>query len=282
MRRHRGLAEPLQDQLQFAGVRRHVTDCEHARCAGLAGRGFDFDVVRRLLQPPGGDGAEVHGQAEERQQHVGRQVFGPAFERCDLHRGQRAVGPVQSVQLVGDDHLHLTSFHRRVELRCAFRRRPELGPAMHHGHVGNVLQRKRPVDGRVATARDHHALAAERLPLFDVILHCTRCLIGRQPVQRRAVRPKRAGPRRHDHRFGTHNVAPIGGQHEGAGLAGQAFHPPPQKPRCRERRDLLFQSRDQIARIDRGVGRDVVDRFLGVQRRALSTDICQRVDQHAC
>ncbi len=48
-----------------------------------------------------------------------------------------------------------------------------------------------------------------------------------------------------------------------------------------ERGDLPFELRHQVARLDRRMRRDVVDRLLRIQRRALAADLGQGVDQHA-
>ena len=166
-------------------------------------------MMEGLLEPPRRNRAQVHRQPEERQQHVGREVFGLTLQRRDLHRGERAIRPMQRMQLVRDDHFDLPVRRGRVESRGTFRRRPEFWPAVHDRDAGNVLQRQGPVDSGVAAARDHDPFAAEGLLLFDVILHRAGRFVGRQPVQRRTVGPERAGPGGDDHRFCPNCVALI-------------------------------------------------------------------------
>ena len=68
---------------------------------------------------------------------------------------------------------------------------------MHHGDLGDVLQRQRPVHGGVTTAGDHHPLAAKILAAADVVLHRAAGLVGGAtllaPETARAQTPKRGG-----------------------------------------------------------------------------------------
>ena len=64
-------------------------------------------------------------------------------------------------------------------------------------------------------------------------------------------------------------------------MAGQALHPASEQAGCGEGGDLLFEFGHQIARVDGGVGGDVVDRLFRIQRGALAAHVRQRVDQYA-
>lgn len=81
---HGGFGEALQDEFEFAGVGCDIADREDAACAGFAGGGGDGDVVLGEVEPPGGDGAEVHREAEEGEQDVGFEVAGFAIEIGDF------------------------------------------------------------------------------------------------------------------------------------------------------------------------------------------------------
>src|SRR5947208_3216022 len=58
-------AEALEDELELARVGGDVADGEDAGGGGLAGRRVDADVAVLEVEAPGGDGAEIHREAEE-------------------------------------------------------------------------------------------------------------------------------------------------------------------------------------------------------------------------
>ena len=70
LRHQRGFVEAREDQLQLARIGVDVADGEDAGHRGLELLGVDRDQVVVELEPPVGDRAELHGQAEERQQRV--------------------------------------------------------------------------------------------------------------------------------------------------------------------------------------------------------------------
>src|SRR3546814_15804806 len=81
--RERGLRETGEDQLQLALVVRDVADREDAGMVGLAGGRVHFEVVVVELQAPVGNGTEIYGQSEERQQ---------AFRSEERRVGKACVG----------------------------------------------------------------------------------------------------------------------------------------------------------------------------------------------
>ena len=122
--------------------------------------------------------------------------------------------------------------------------------------------------------------AAEILAPADVVLHRPARLVRVQPVQRRAVGTESAGAGRDQHRAGFDPLAAVGLQGKPAGLAGERLDTATEQAAGCERGDLCFQLRNQYARLDRRVGRDVENWFFGVQRRALAAHLVQRVDQY--
>ena len=152
---------------------------------------------------------------------------------------------------------------------------------MHHGDVGDVLQRERPIDGRIAATGDDHALAPQVLTAADVILNGAAGLIGRETFQGRAIRAERPCPGRHNDCFGPDRVALVGCQREGAARAAQPVDLPAEQPGRPEWGDLRLQTSDQGARLNRRIRRNVIDRLFRIQRCALAANFRQSVDQHA-
>ncbi len=185
------------------------------------------------------------------------------------------------MKLIGDHHLDLATRRRRIQQGRAVWSGAEFPPPMHHGDLGDVLQRQRPIDRRIAPAGDHHALAAEILPAANVILDGARRLVGRKAGERRAVRAERAGAGGDQHGFGGDRVAQVGGQPEIARCAGQRLHAPAEQSARVKRSDLAFQRGNQLSGVDRRMGGDVVDRLFRIQRGALAAGFRQGVYQHA-
>ncbi len=144
------------------------------------------------------------------------------------------------------------------------------------------FKRQRPVHRRIAAAGDHHALAAQVLAAAHVVLHRARCFVSRQSIERWTVGTKRATrrpPPPPPSRAPCRRWSVVSS--ECATFARQPHHAPPQQAWRMKRRDLAFELCHEFARIDRGMRRNVVDRLLRIQRRALAAHLGQRVDQHA-
>ena len=187
---------------------------------------------------------------------------------------------MQGMELVGDHHLHLAPASGGVQLGGCLGGGAELGAAVDDIDPGrDVLQRQRPVHGRVAAPGDHDVLAAELLALAAGVADGAGGLERLQPGQRRAVRAERPSASRQHDGLAMHLIPGVGVQGKRAGLAAQRIHPAAQQPRHPERGNLPLQVFDQVPGRDRGMRRDVVDRLLRIQRRALPADLAERIDQ---
>src|SRR6185437_9396386 len=100
----------------------------------------------------------------------------------------------------------------------------EFGAAMDHHHAcGDLGERDRPIDRRIAAAGDDDALIAERLAPGDQVEDAL-ALILLDPVERRAVRAESADAGGDDHGFGEEGNAAAGLDSETAvRLARESF-----------------------------------------------------------
>src|SRR5690606_3162736 len=121
--------------------------------------------------------------------------------------------------------------------------------------------RQRPVDGEIAAARDDDALVAEILAAFHQI-EDTPPLVALEILERRAVRSERADAGRNDDGARIDLRAGRGFEQPAIALRRQLFDTLVEMEHRRKRADLFFELLDQAERIDRGPGRDVVDRLL--------------------
>src|SRR3546814_18301962 len=87
-------SDVCSSDLQLALVVRDVADREDAGMVGLAGGRVHCDVVVVELQAPVGNGTEIHGESEERQQALRRQGPGAAFQVGHHHAAE--LPPVRS------------------------------------------------------------------------------------------------------------------------------------------------------------------------------------------
>ena len=62
--------EAGEDEFEFAGVSVDVADCKNSGRSGFEFFGIDGDEVFFKVQAKFGDGAELHGKAEEGEQSV--------------------------------------------------------------------------------------------------------------------------------------------------------------------------------------------------------------------
>ena len=134
-----------------------------------------------------------------------------AVERGDGDGLQLAVRALQAVELVGHDEVDLAGLGQRLQPGLALGRGAELVAAMdHRDALGDLGQRQRPVDGGVAAAGDHHALAAEIFAVGDVIEDAL-AFIGLDAGQRRPVGTEGADAGGDDHGPRLHHRALGGG-----------------------------------------------------------------------
>ena len=277
---HGAFAEALEDELELAGVGGDVADGEDAGGGGLAGGGGDLDVHVPEVEAPGGDGAEVHGEAEEGEEAVGLEVAGVAVEVGDFDGLEGACLAVDGTELVGDDEFELAGGVGGVELSRGLGGGAELGAAVHDVDLGrNVFQAEGPIDGAVAAAGDDDVAVAEVLAAFDEVLDGAGVFEGLEAFEGGAVRAEGAGAGGEEDGLGVDRVTLVGAEGEGAGLALESFDPAAEEARDVEGGDLRLEVGDEVAGLDRGVGGDVVDGFLGVEGGALAADFGEGVDE---
>ena len=105
LRHERALVEARQDQLQLARIGIDVADGEDALLARLELLRVDGNQVLFEIEPPIGDRAELHGEAEERQHDFERLLEGRRRRALHRRRGELAVVAMQRrhlTELEGD------------------------------------------------------------------------------------------------------------------------------------------------------------------------------------
>jgi hypothetical protein len=231
---------------------------------------------------PVGDGAERHRQPEERQERIGLDAQGRAVERGRGNGRQLAVGALQRVELVGHDEVDLAGPDQRLELGLALGGGAELVAAMdHRDALGDLGQGQRPVDGGVAAAGNHHALAAETFAMRDVIKDAL-AFVGLDAGERWPVGTEGADAGGDNHCLGLHNRALGGGDlPEAAAQRLQRLDLLAQVIDRTKGRGLRLQADHQLGRLDAGKARHVIDRLLGIERRALAAGMVEHVDHMA-
>ena len=99
LRHQRRLVEAAEDQLQLAGIGVDVADGENPRFRSLELRRIDRDQVLLEIDPPIGDRAELHRQAEERQQPRAGDVGLDPLVVLDRRRSELAALALQPADL---------------------------------------------------------------------------------------------------------------------------------------------------------------------------------------
>ena len=82
--------EARQDQLQLAGIGVDVADGEDALDGGFELLGVHGDQVLMQVEAPFGDGAKLHGEAEERQHGIAGDIEALAVIALHRRRGKHA------------------------------------------------------------------------------------------------------------------------------------------------------------------------------------------------
>jgi len=185
-----------------------------------------------------------------------------------------------------DDGVHLTfekiklagvAQLKQARNRCG--RRAELAAAVHqHDTRGALRQRERPVESRVPATQDYELTIAEQFLVLHAVV--------------KAAALVRVGAR--DGKLPCLKGADARGDYDGTGIkaratAGLDIKPAicarldmrdflPQMKSGRKGPDLLGQALDQLLRRADGNCRDVIDRLLRIQFRALPADLRQRID----
>src|SRR3954447_14152132 len=103
--RERALVEAREDELQLARIMVDVADREDAGHVRLEFLGVDRDQVLVEVQAPVGDRPELHGQAEEGQHHVRRDLEGRAVVAAH-DRGLERRGRALERHDLAERHVH--------------------------------------------------------------------------------------------------------------------------------------------------------------------------------
>jgi tRNA threonylcarbamoyladenosine biosynthesis protein TsaE len=150
----------------------------------------------------------------------------------------------------------------------------------HHDLRGNLGQRHRPIDRRIAAAGDDDAFAAKILAPAHQVENAA-ALERLDAGERRAIRPERtaAGGNHHRPRGDPHPAG--GGQDKPARRLVEPGHWMTEMVGGGERGRLLDQPLDQHGGVDPRIARDVVDRFFRVKRGALPARRVERVEHMA-
>src|SRR5579863_5211197 len=160
-------------------------------------------------------------------------------------------------------------------------RRAEFGAAMDDGHpLGDLGERERPIDRRIAAAGDDDTAAAELLaPVHEI--KDTLPFERLDALERRAVRPEGAGPGRDHH--GAGGDPEPGGILENKTLfrRREARDGVAQMEHRGKGRGLFDQPLDQFGGADSRIARDVVDRLFRIERGALPARRRQSVENPA-
>ena len=279
LRHQRGLVEAGEDQLELARIGIDVADGEDAGDAGLERAGVGRDQLVLHLQPPFGDRAELHGEAEERKHGIELDARFRSVVSLHRHGGERAVGAFERGHLA-DLEIHVAGRDQRAHLVHAVGRAAEVVAPVHQREtLRNRLQIERPVERRVAAADDQQALVAELLHLAHGIEDGF-FLVGLDARNRRALGLERAAAGRDHDAFCLERLAGIGA-HAEEGIADllERGHHLPEMEGGVKRLDLVHQLvGDALAGDDRDAG-NVVDRLFRIELGALTADLVENVDE---
>ena len=153
--------------------------------------------------------------------------------------------------------------------------------AMHdHNPLGQLSERQRPVDRRIAAAGDDDALAAKIFTPPHQVEDAT-ALVSLDAGERWAIRPERAATGR-DHHRARRDPHPGGiGHDKPVRRLAEFGHRMAKMVDGRERRRLLDEPIDEQAGVDPRMTGDVVDRFFRIERGALPARHVERVEHMA-
>ena len=228
--------------------------------------------------PEIGDGTQLHRQAEERQQRVAGQVEVAALLVVERKRRELSVVALQALD-VGDDEFQLSVSYERAHLVHAVRRGAETVAVVDKRDLfGDRLEVQCPVEGGVAAAGDDEVLAAEGVHLADRVEHGLAFISldagdGRALGREASAAGRDDDAARIDARAGVGRDAPAC-----LGLLQRLGHLA-QVERRAEGLDLVHEAVGEALPRDFDEARNVVDRLLGVELRALPAWALEDVDQ---
>jgi hypothetical protein len=194
--------------------------------------------------------------------------------------GLDAVGAMDLLDHVGDLEVDAPGVDVVHDLRDRRLVGAEAVAAVDQGEVdGGVEQVDRPVEGGVPAAHDEHPLAGEGALLRHEVVGAATLPWGHVDVGGgQALGLEGAVTAGDDHRARA-QLAAVGVQHHEVVLVGDALRRGLEVHRHVELLErLLTKLGDEVGGQDAGMARDVVDPLLRIKRRALPTDVGQRVD----
>ena len=279
--RERGLVEAREDQLLLARVGVDVPDGEDA---GLAGRELlGVDLQRLLLEgeSPVRDRPQLGVQPEAGEHQLAADVHRRLVRAQDRRSREPAVLRGQRLdRALVKNQLSLSG--QRLHARNRSRLRAELRAPMHEGDAPRLAAEfERPVERAVAATGDEDVAAVEVLGAPHAVEQRA-ALVPLRVRHQEAARLERAEASRDDDAAGVESRA--GGRLDVEAARGLALdgrdllaevEPGVEGP------DLLEQAVDQLLRTAHGQRRDVVDRLVGIELRALSAGVRERIDDLA-
>ena len=235
------------------------------------------DLERPLLerQAPLGDRPELRMQPEEHQQLIGRQV--PAMPPSGFLMLTPRSAPSSTMQRMRQrlEAAHAPGGDQLPHLGHRGGRGAELAAAVHEVDARGARQQlERPVERRVAAAEDHQALAGKLGRVLDAVLDAPCPRTPRRPRRRCAAagtsrRRRRSRPRRH------RSVMPpaVRTWKRPSSRRGELHHLLAEVELRLEGLDLLQQPVDQLLRAAHRQRRNVVDRLVRIELRALAAGV---------
>src|SRR5579863_2243172 len=276
-RRQRGFVKARQDQLFLTRVGIDIADGKNTRQARLEFLGVDLERLLLQRQSPVRDRTEFRMQAEKYQQLIRRQRLQRTGAAPDVDAAQYPALDDQRLRQ-RFEVAHAPGRDLLLHFRDIGGRGAKLGAPMHERERRGARQQlERPVERGVAAAKNNQALTRELAGTLHPVLDGA-AFEDLRPFKSDASRLER-----------THTA----GDDDGASVkvrpgAGCKLEAPVFTPRKRdhlvpemqlrlEGLDLLQESIDQLLGAAHRQRRDVVDRLVWIQLRALPTRMLQRI-----
>ena len=147
---------------------------------------------------------------------------------------------------------------------------------------GDRVKVQDPIQRRIAAADDHDPTAPEMLHLAYGIEHAS-VLVGVETGEGRLLRLERSAARGDEQSLGLDRLIVVGSDAKQRRVRRpENLHPLDHLAEVKvrpERMDLLHQIVDEFLSVDHRKARNVVDRLLGIEFRALAARLRQDVDQ---
>jgi hypothetical protein len=279
--RERSLMKAGQDQLLLARIGVDVADREDAWLARLESLGVDAERLLLELEPPVCDRAEFRVQAEAGQHELAADLRRRLVAPDDRRAGDAPAGRGKRL----DRAFEVNEPARSGELlhardRCG--RRAEFRSPVHERDRARLAaELQRPVERAVAAARDQDVLAMEVLGAAHAVEQLG-ALIPLRVRHEQSPRLERAEAARDDEAAGVEARSCRGHDIESPrALARDRNHFLAEMEPGMERLDLLHQPVYQLLRAADRQRRDIVDRLVGIELRALAARVRERIDDFA-